>query len=70
MNSPGAFGAILSAAIVLALKRRLPVCLACVAPMQASITTSSPPDLARAAVSSFAIPLCSHSALAPILTAS
>ena len=33
MNSPGAFGAILSAAIVLALKRRLPVCLACVAPM-------------------------------------
>jgi hypothetical protein len=33
MNSPGAFGAILSAAIVLALKQRLPVCLACVAPM-------------------------------------
>ncbi|HEU4781650.1 MAG TPA: hypothetical protein VFS58_17355 [Steroidobacteraceae bacterium] len=33
MNSPGAFGAILSAGIVLALKRRLPVCLACVAPM-------------------------------------
>jgi len=33
MNSPGAFGAILSAAIVLALKQRLSVCLACVAPM-------------------------------------
>ena len=33
MNSPGAFGAILSAAIVLALKRRLVVCLLCVAPM-------------------------------------
>jgi hypothetical protein len=33
MNSPGAFGAILSAGVVLALKRRLPVCLACVAPM-------------------------------------
>jgi hypothetical protein len=33
MNSPGAFGAILSAGVVLALKQRLPVCLACVAPM-------------------------------------
>jgi hypothetical protein len=33
MNSPGAFGAILSAGVVLALKRRLPVCLMCVAPM-------------------------------------
>jgi hypothetical protein len=33
MNSPGAFGAILSAGIVLALKQRLPVCLACIAPM-------------------------------------
>jgi hypothetical protein len=33
MNSPGAFGAILSAGIVLALKRRLLVCLVCVAPM-------------------------------------
>jgi len=33
MNSPGAFGAILSAGIVLALKRRLLVCLVCVVPM-------------------------------------
>jgi len=33
MNSPGAFGAILSAGIVVALKQRLPVCLACIAPM-------------------------------------
>jgi hypothetical protein len=33
MNSPGAFGAILSAGIVLALKRRLSVCLLCIAPM-------------------------------------
>ena len=33
MNSPGAFGAILSAGILVALKRRLAVCLLCVAPM-------------------------------------
>jgi len=33
MNSPGAFGAILSAGIVLSLKRRLSVCLLCIAPM-------------------------------------
>ena len=39
----------------------------CVAPMQASITTINPPFVARAAASSFVIPLCSHSALAPIV---
>jgi hypothetical protein len=33
MNSPGAFGTILCAAIVVALKRRLPVCLLTVGPM-------------------------------------
>ncbi len=33
MNSPGAFGAVLSAGIVVALKRPLAVCLPCVAPM-------------------------------------
>jgi hypothetical protein len=33
MNSPGSFGTILSAGIVLALKRRAPLCLACLAPM-------------------------------------
>jgi hypothetical protein len=33
MNSPGSFGTILSAAIVLALKRRMLVCLSTVAPM-------------------------------------
>jgi hypothetical protein len=33
MNSPGSFGTILSAAIVVALKRRMPVCLMTVGPM-------------------------------------
>ncbi|HTU64390.1 MAG TPA: hypothetical protein VMF52_00450 [Steroidobacteraceae bacterium] len=33
MNSPGSFGTIISAGIVLALKRRLPVFLVCLAPM-------------------------------------
>ena len=38
--------------------------------MQASITTVSPPAFARAAASSLAMPVCSHSAFAPIFTAS
>ncbi|HEY6124995.1 MAG TPA: hypothetical protein VIV63_10095 [Steroidobacteraceae bacterium] len=33
MNSPGSFGAVLSAGVILALKRRLPICLLAVAPM-------------------------------------
>jgi hypothetical protein len=33
MNSPGSFGTVLSAGIILALKRRMPVCLLAVAPM-------------------------------------
>ncbi len=37
MNSPGAFAAILSAGIVLALKRRLPVFLLCAAPMMVGL---------------------------------
>jgi hypothetical protein len=38
--------------------------------MQASITTVSPPARARAAASSFVMPLWSHNAFAPIVTAS
>ena len=41
-----------------------------VAPMQASMTTISPPALARAAASSFTMPVCSQSAFAPMVTAS
>jgi hypothetical protein len=37
MNSPGAFGAILSAGMVIALKRRLPVCLLAILPMLAGL---------------------------------
>jgi hypothetical protein len=33
MNSPGSFGTILSAAIVLSLKRRLPICMLTIVPM-------------------------------------
>ena len=37
MNSPGSFAAVLSAGVVLSLKRRLPVCLACVGPMMVGL---------------------------------
>ena len=42
----------------------------CVAPMHLFITTVSPAAFARAAVSSFVTPSCSHRALAPIFAAS
>src|SRR5262249_26993677 len=42
----------------------------CVAPMHLSMTTVRPPAAARAAASSLLMPVCSHSAFAPIFTAS